>query len=119
MINYTDSILTSTKKSLGIEKDYNHFDPDLIMHINTVLATLHQLGIGPSEGFFIEDDGEEWSDLFGDDPRLSFVRTFVHLKVKLAFDPPLSSAHIDALKGQISELEWRISIATDEKEEEQ
>lgn len=105
------SILTSTKKVLGIEADYTAFDVDIITHINSVFSTLHQLGIGPAEGFSIEDDIPTWFDLLGDDPRFNSVKTYVYLKVRLVFDPPGTSYLINALEKQTEELEWRLNVA--------
>lgn len=110
-----DSILTSIKKLLGITEEYEHFDQDIIMHINSVFSVLTQLGVGPAEGFRIEDDGAEWSEFLQDDFRLEFVKTYIYLKVRLAFDPPLSSAVIESINRQISELEWRINVSVDPK----
>ena len=110
----TDSILTSIKKLLGIDENYKHFDPDLVMHINSVLSILMQIGVGPAEGFSISGDKETWADFIKDDSKkFSLVKSYVHLKVKLLFDPPLSSAAIDAINRQISEFEWRLFVAAD------
>lgn len=108
-----DSILTSIKKLLGIAEEYGHFDADLIMHINSAFSVLTQLGVGPAEGFAIEDASATWSDFLLNDPRLSFVKSYIHLKVRLLFDPPLSSAVIESISRAISELEWRIQVAAD------
>lgn len=108
-----DSILTSIKKLLGIAEEYEHFDPDIVMHINSAFSVLTQLGVGPKEGFRIEDASKTWSEFLYDDTRLEFVKSFIHLKVKLGFDPPLSSAAIEAINRQISELEWRINVAVE------
>lgn len=108
----TESILTSTKKVLGIGEDYLAFDPDIIMHINSVLAILHQLGIGPDEGFSIDGTSQTWEGLFGNDPRLNFIKSYVYLKVRLMFDPPTGSV-LEAFNRQISEFEWRINVAVD------
>ena len=108
-----DSILTSVKKMLGIAEEYDHFDADLIMHINSVLTILGQLGVGPDEGFFIEDDGAEWADFVPDMSNLQFIKTYVYQKVKLLFDPPQSASAIEALNRSISELEWRINAQVD------
>lgn len=80
-----------------------------------VFSVLTQLGVGPAEGFRIEDDGAEWSEFLQDDFRLEFVKTYIYLKVRLAFDPPLSSAVIESINRQISELEWRINVSVDPK----
>jgi hypothetical protein len=111
-----ESILTSTKKNLGIPEDYTAFDQDVLMHINSALATLNQIGVGPVEGFFIEDATPEWSLLLGDDPNRNMVQNWVYLKVRLAFDPPGTSFHIAAMQEQIRELEYRINTYREETE---
>lgn len=108
-----DSILTSIKKLLGIEEEYTQFDSDVIMHINTVFLNLTQLGVGPTEGFLIEDDSTTWDDFIGDSNQLQAVKTYVYLKVKLLFDPPLSSSVTESINRIISELEWRLNAAVD------
>ena len=108
-----ESILTSIKKLLGIEDEYTQFDSDLVMHINTVFLNLTQLGVGPSEGFMIEDDAAVWEDFIGDSTQLQAVKTYVYLKVKLLFDPPLSASVIDSMNRMISELEWRLNVVVD------
>lgn len=108
-----ESILTSIKKLLGITEDYEHFDGELIIHINSVFATLNQLGVGPESGFTIRDKSSVWSDFIANDKTLEFVKTFVYLKVRLLFDPPQSSAVIEAINRQASEYEWRILVAAD------
>lgn len=107
-----ESILTSIKKLLGIPKDYEQFDTDIIMHINSVFSILTQLGVGPESGFSISDDSAVWSD-FIDDSKIEFVKSYVHLRVRLLFDPPLGSAVIEVMNRMISELEWRIMVAVD------
>jgi hypothetical protein len=106
----TDSILTSVKKNIGIEENYTAFDPDIILHINSVFSTLNQLGIGPEDGFFIEDKNTVWSDFLGGDARLNQVKTYVYLRVRLLFDPPTNSFVIAAYEKQIEELTWRINV---------
>lgn len=110
-----ESILTSIKKLLGVPENYAQFDDDIIMHINTVFLNLTQLGVGPATGFFIEDDGAVWSDFvnINEDARLNAIKTYVYLKVKLLFDPPLSPAVIQSMNNMISELEWRLNVAAE------
>lgn len=110
-----NSILDSVKKLLGIQKEYTHFDADIVMHINTVFTILTQLGIGPSSGFSITDNSTEWSDFIGNDPRLESVKSFMYMKVRSLFDPPQSSAVAESLNKLISELEWRLTVTVDEK----
>ena len=113
-----ESILTSIKKILGITGEYEYFDNDLIIHINSVFSILHQLGIGPDTGFTIEDDTTVWDDYISDnDIVLSIVKTYIALKVRLLFDPPQGSAHIEAINKQIAELEWRLNVQVDPGEE--
>jgi hypothetical protein len=105
------SILNSTKKALGIHEDDTSFDPEILMHINSVLSTLHQLGIGPDAGFMVEDETATWGDFLGsEDPRFSSIRSYVYLRVRLIFDPPTTSFAIEAFKEQVRELEWRLNV---------
>lgn len=108
-----ESILNSIKKLLGIAEDYDHFDSDIIMHINSVFTTLTQLGVGPEEGFSINDESEKWEDFLPEERMIHSVKSYMFMKVKLMFDPPLSSAVIECTKEQIKEMEWRIQVAVD------
>ncbi len=108
-----ESILTSIKKLLGIAEEYEDFDADIIMHINSVFSILTQLGVGPSNGFSIKDKEAKWHDFIGDDNNIEMVKSYIHLKVKLLFDPPLSSAVMEAMNQMIKELEWRLNVAVD------
>jgi hypothetical protein len=106
----SDSILTSTKKILGIEEAYEAFDLDILTHINSVFSTLTQLGVGPAEGFMIEDKTATWDTFLGSDPRLNSVKSYVYLRVRLLFDPPQSSYAISALEKQAEEMAWRLNV---------
>lgn len=107
-----DSILDSTKKILNLAPDYTAFDLDIITHINSVFSTLNQLGIGPSEGFMIEDNTATWGSFFLDTTaKFIAVKTYVYLKVRMLFDPPGTSFHIQAANEQLKEYEWRLSVA--------
>lgn len=112
-----ESILTSIKKLLGISSDNTDFDQDIIMHINSVFMILNQLGIPKDEkDFFIEDESATWEDYLGNDISIfSAVKSYIYLKVKLLFDPPLNSAVKEANQELLDELEWRLNIQTDEK----
>lgn len=113
-----ESILTSIKKLLGITEEYKHFDADIIMHINSVFLNLTQIGVGPQEGFFIEDDTVTWTDFIEDSVQLQAVKSYMYLKVKLLFDPPLSSAVIESSNKMIAEFEWRLRLAAEQAAEE-
>lgn len=107
-MDYTESILDSIKKLLGITSEYTSFDMDIIIHINTVFMALRQMGIGPKEGFSIEGNGEIWTDFSPNIEMLEAVKTYIYLKVKLIFDPPLNSSVIEVYNKTLSELEWRL-----------
>jgi hypothetical protein len=108
------SILTSTKKILGLAANYTAFDHDVITHINSAFSTLTQLGIGPTQGFQIEDEDAVWEDFLGNDIQLDSVKTYVYLRVRLLFDPPATSYLIGAFEKQLEELTWRLSAHREE-----
>jgi hypothetical protein len=109
------SILTSTKKVLGLDESYTVFDEDIIMHINTAFSTLTQLGVGPPEGFMIENATAEWDDFIIDnDLQYNSVKSYVFLRVRQLFDPPQTSYLIAATDQQIKELEWRLNVHREE-----
>ena len=110
-----ESILTSIKKLLGVDKDYPHFDADIITHINSVLFILNQVGVGPSKGFRITGDNETWEDYIPgiDEKNVESLRTYIYQKVKLVFDPPTSSIASELTKESANELEWRLNVAAE------
>lgn len=108
-----DSILSSIKKILGIPIEYSEFDADIIIHINSVLSILTQMGVGPKEGFYVSDASDEWSDFIGDRIDIEMIKTYVGLKVKQMFDPPTTSSVSESIKNLINELEWRLSVSCD------
>lgn len=108
-----ESIFKSIKSLLGPDADYEVFDSDILIFINGAIATLTQLGIGPSGGFRITGESETWSDLVGDYDDLDSVKTYIYLKVKLVFDPPASSSVMSAYQETCKELEWRLNVAVD------
>ena len=104
------SILQSTKKLLGIEPEYKHFDSEIILNINTALMSLNQIGVGPAEGFYISSKDELWIDFIGNRKDLEAIKTYVYLKTRLSFDPPQMGYLVDAITKQITELEWRLNV---------
>lgn len=108
-----DSILLSIKRLLGVSEDCEHFDDEIIMHINSVLVILNQLGVGPPGGFIVTDTRQTWSMFIPNRTDIEFIKTYVFMKVKLIFDPPQSSSAIESMNRVISELEWRINVAVD------
>lgn len=108
-----DSILDSIKKILGMPPDYDAFDTDLVIHINSVFGILAQLGVGPAGGFSISDNTTLWKAYLGDSKDLEMVKSYMALKVRLVFDPPTIGAVMDAMKEQIREYEWRLNAQVD------
>jgi len=105
-----ESILTSIKGYLGIDAMATNFDTDLIMHINSALMSLQQLGVGSTTGFSIASENEVWADLLGDRIDLDGAKMYLGFKVRLSFDPPQNGFLVDAIKNQISELEFRLNV---------
>ena len=109
-----ENILSSIKKLLGLNDGVTVFDTDIVIHINTVFANLTQMGVGPQNdegkniGFRISTGNEVWGDFTANDILIENVKTYIYVKVKMVFDPPTSSALIDAYNAQAKELEWRL-----------
>lgn len=110
-----DSILTSIKKLLGIGEEDTSFDPDIIMHINSVFFILRQIGVNPQKRFSITNKVAVWGDYVLPDQDLEIIKSYIYLKVRLLFDPPLSGAAVELMKSSASELEWRIMVDVDPK----
>ena len=104
------SILDDVKKILGLSSDYNAFDLDIITHINSVFSTLQQLGIGPEQGFSISDKNNNWDEFVTNDNGYNAIKTYIYLRVRLLFDPPATSFHLESLNQQVKELEWRLNV---------
>lgn len=105
-----NSILNSVKKVLGIDASYQAFDEDIIMHVNSAFATLNQLGLGPAAGYQIVDESATWDAFIGSDLLLNSVKSYIYLKLRLIFDPPQTSYHLESIKEQIRELEFRLNV---------
>jgi len=106
-----NSILSSIKKLLGLPEEYDQFDPDIVMHINTVLAILVQMGVG--KPLTIYDNTATWNQFISDMTNYEIVKSYVYFKVRLMFDPPQTSSLTDAINKNISELEWRLFVQAD------
>lgn len=108
-----DSIFDCIKKLLNVDVEDFGFDMDIIMHINSALMVLTQIGIGPVEGFVITDNTSKWQDFIGNSIKLEAIRTYIYLKVKLVFDPPASTTVLDAMSRSVTEFEWRLNVQAD------
>src|SRR5205809_5528381 len=106
-----ESILKSTKKLVNVGIDDPSFDLDIVTHINNAFSNLHDIGVGPKDGFAIDGEDEEWTDFLDEEDKvkLSKVKTVVYTKTRLVFDPPASAFLLTALEGQLREAEWRLS----------
>lgn len=118
-----ETILTCIKQMLGLTEDYTPFDRELVMHINSVIMVLEQLGVG-SPGFKITlsqipgenptfESTETWSDFFGSEytGNQEAVKSYIFTKVKLLFDPPASGTLMDSYKKLADEFEFRLNVA--------
>ena len=104
-----ESILTTIKKLLGVPEDYEHFDMDITIHINSAFMILNQLGVGPSDGFSISDKTAVWSDFVSDNKKFEAIKSYVYMKVRLLFDPPTNSSVMECMNRIINEMEWRLN----------
>lgn len=112
-IKISDSILESVKKLINAEGD-NYFDTDIIIHINTIFSVLQQMGVGPEEGFSIDDEKSTWDEFTEDEPLFNMVKTYMAIRVKLFFDiASANSYYITQLQSEADELEWRIKTAAE------
>ena len=109
--NMSESILLSVKKTIGIPAEHHEFDLDIVMHINSTLSKLFQMGVGPRDTpFEITGEQETWVDFIEDKKDLNMVKSFVYLEVRLMFDPPTASL-LTSLQERQKEYEWRLTVA--------
>lgn len=111
-VKVEDSILLSIKKLLGMDPiEFTQYDTDLIIHINTFIEFLNQLGVDIPEGFKINDENALWSDYLNkpeyNDIKDS-IKNYIYLRVRLVFDPSTNSSLLNSINDTIKELEWRI-----------
>ena len=112
-ISNNDSILTSIKKLMGLTEEYDAFDQDILILINSVLFELEQIGVKAKEGFVLSDKTAVWSDYSDDDRLLNALKPYIYMKTKLTFDPPTSSGALDSMNRIIDRFEWRINLYAD------
>ena len=112
-ISNNDSILTSIKKLMGLTEEYDAFDQDILILINSVLFELEQIGVKAKDGFSLTDKTVVWSDYSDDDRLLNALKPYIYMKTKLTFDPPTSSGALDSMNRIIDRFEWRINLYSD------
>lgn len=108
-----NSILNDIKSMLGPTYDDESFDTDIIIYINSTFTILRQLGVGPKDGYHIKDKNNIWSEFVKDIEGLDAVKTYIYLKVKLVFDPPLNASLVESFNTQVKELEWRLNVSVE------
>lgn len=113
MVIYMESVLTTIKKMLGITEECTHFDDVIVVHINSALFILSQLGVGSAEGMHITDDITIWCDLMPTLRDMESMKSYIYFRVKLAFDPPTSNALLTAMQANVDELEWRLQVTAE------
>lgn len=108
------SVLNTVKRSLDISTDDTSFDTVLILHINTVLSDLYQLGLGVygSDEHEIDDANDLWETIIGSQKNLNMIKSYINLRVRLIFDPPQAGFTTDSFQKQVDKMEWRIKTAT-------
>ena len=109
-----DSIFNSVKKVVGLLGDDDSFDEDILLHINSVVSTLRQLGLSIPADFYVRDDVQTWQNLLGEFRDLDLVKSYMTMKVRLMFDPPSSSFGLKSMEEMVKEYEWRINVLTDQ-----
>ena len=109
-----ESIFLSVKKALNILPEDGAFDTDILIHLNSVLSKINQIGVGPEPPLQVTGSDETWNELF-DDPKYAFVKSYIYLSVRLLFDPPSTTTMYEAFQRKIEELEWRLYVLGDEE----
>ena len=112
-------IITDVKQMVGASIYDNSFDVNIVIAINSALAVLSDIGISEADNVCLEiGDTVTWDELLEGRTDIEYIKTYIYLKVKMLFDPPSSSALLDAYNRQISEFEWRLNTKQSAKKEE-
>lgn len=109
-----EKVLQSIKGMLGLPEEYDHFDNDLVIFINSAFMNLYQLGVGPQDGYALKTKNETWNDIFGTLDKIESVKLYVYYKTRIGFDPPSNSFVIEAMKEQLKEIEWRLRLEVED-----
>jgi hypothetical protein len=98
---------------LGITEDVTDFDTELIVFINAAMGTLKFLGVGSALIFSISDATATWGQFLGESKLYELAKTYIYMKVKLAFDPPPMSYVLAAFQQIVAEAEFRLTVQAD------
>lgn len=104
-----DIVLESIKKLIGFTEEYDAFNTDLTIYINSALDTIVQLG-GKVKGRLTIGGSETWSDIFDESTDLEMMKVYIYLRCRLVFDPPINASVLESIKEQIKEYEYRINL---------
>lgn len=102
-------VLIDIKKLIGFDEDYNAFDQDIVIQINSALSILKQIGVEVLSNVTI-DGSEDWEDILGEHADIEMIKNYIYMKTKLVFDPPVNGSVMESIKEQIKEFEWRINF---------
>lgn len=111
----TESVLDTIKTMIGPSVLYDGFDTDLMVHINSTLMYLAQMGVVP-DGTKITSNSNTWHDIIGDETKLEGIKSYLYFKARIMFDPPASATILTAYQEEIKQLEWRMFITCDERD---
>lgn len=106
------SILEDIKQMLGFQKEYDAFDTDIKIYINSAFGNLHQLGVLSSK-YSISSYDEIWDDLPLTRALGNEIKPYIYLYTRLRFDPPSNSFITEAIEKQIAEAEWRMNVESE------
>ena len=101
-------VLQTVKTMLGLPEEQTVFDAEILLHINSAMSVVNQLGVGPEAGITV-DQYTLWIEIF-DDPRQNHLVSYVYYKVSLVFDPPGTSYAIQSFEKMAKEAEWRLNV---------
>lgn len=114
----SESILNSMKQTLWpgeiMDDENNPFDAELILHINAIFTDISRLGIGSETPFHITGATETWSDFYNRIDMCNNVKEYMHLRLRMVFDPPANSFIVNSFEEMIKKLEWHLTVISDE-----
>lgn len=108
-----ESVLDSVKQTLGFQPEYQAFDLDILLHINSAIGDLFQIGGLSGPILHITDSTTLWAAITTRLEMLGMIKALIYMRVRLAFDPPASGFAISAIERQIEMLEFRINVAAE------
>lgn len=105
MVN-SDSILDTIKDTLAANTG-DAYEAELLLHINSAIATLNQNGVGAE--IVVKDKTSKWTDLRTPMTNYMFeqIKLYIHVKTKILFDPPPPSS-IKYMNDAADEILWRL-----------